>query len=85
MILKHFMRNFKIQTATSSQTGYEFDFDVCILRILSPDPSTFYDHFTTTIVDIDPYISWLLIIDPYASQPFTCVDYFSPLKRINHE
>ena len=32
--------------------------------ILSLDPSTLSDHFTTTMVNIYPYGAWLLIIAP---------------------
>ena len=49
--------------------------------ILSSDPSTLSDHFTTTIVDITPSWSWLLIIDPYGTGPFILIDSCSSSKN----
>ena len=53
--------------------------------ILSPKPTTFSDHFITTIVDIYPSGSWLIVFSPYGSKPSICVEYFSPHQRRNHD
>ena len=45
-----------------------------ICRILYPNPSTFYEHFITIIVDIYPSISWLLIIAPSVAKLSIYVD-----------
>ena len=37
--------------------------------IWSPEPSNFYDQFTTIMVDMYPYRTWLLIINPSVSKP----------------
>ena len=37
--------------------------------IFSPNHSTFYDHFTKTLVDIDPSRAWLLIVSPSEAEP----------------
>ena len=42
--------------------------------IFYPDPSTFSDHFKTTMVDISPSGSWLLIVDPSGYEPSIYVD-----------
>ena len=43
--------------------------------IFSPEPSTLYDHFITTMVDIYLYGSWLLIVSPSGGKPSICVDF----------
>ena len=42
--------------------------------ILSPDPYTFSDHLTTTIVDVPPSGAWLLIISPSGAEYYICID-----------
>ena len=42
--------------------------------ILSPDPSTLSDHLTTTMVDVPPSGSCLLIIDPFGSEYYIRID-----------
>ena len=39
-----------------------------------PEPSTFSDHFTTTIVDVSPSGAWLIIIAPYGAKSSVCID-----------
>ena len=36
--------------------------------ILSPDPSTFYDHLIITMVDVSLSGAWLLIISPSGAE-----------------
>ena len=36
--------------------------------ILSPYPSTFYDHLTTTMVDVSPSVTMLIIISPSGAE-----------------
>ena len=43
--------------------------------ILSPDPSNFYDHLITTMVDDPPSGAWLVIIAPYGSEYYIRIDY----------
>ena len=42
--------------------------------ILSSDPSIFYDHLITTVVDVPPSGSWLLIIAPYGAEYSIFID-----------
>ena len=42
--------------------------------ILSPGPSNFSDHFTTTMVDIATTEAWLLIIAPSGDEPYICAE-----------
>ena len=42
--------------------------------ILSPYPSTFSDHLTTTMVNIPPSGAWLLIIAPFGAKYSILID-----------
>ena len=42
--------------------------------ILSPNPSTLYENFTSAMVDISPSVYWFIIIDPSGSKLSICID-----------
>ena len=52
--------------------------------ILSPEPYTLSNHFTTTMVDNSPSGAWLLIIAPLGATPSIYIYSFYPPQRRNH-
>ena len=48
---------------------------ICIIRrTWDPVPSTFYDHFTTSMVDIATSGVCMILVAPSVAKPFICVD-----------
>ena len=62
-----------IEQVTKKPSYYFYDMPHNGASILSPELSTLSDHFTTTIVDISPYGSRLLIIYPSRDEYSICI------------
>ena len=66
------------EKGTNEFSSYLYNTPYKVEYILSPDPSTLSDYFTTTMLDISPSRAWLLIISPFGTKPYICIEsYFS--------